>query len=278
MKTAILFEKENEYTGKIIKAFEAKNLKAEFIDIGKVGLFVEKNSSSIVFDSAPFDFEAVFLQASNEFTVFVEPLLSEFVDSGIYCQLKPGAFYIVSNRPFTYTTLNNKGINICKTQIVADKESLEGSLKQLSFPLHLKFFSSNKKVQGFVADSEKNFKSVLKNTSFEVDAITVQEFIEGDLNQNLVIGDEVFTIKRKWIDKDLSHSKKAISSKPHEEEHELAIKATKVVGADIATVKIINGTVVNVRSLIDLELYHRTLGVNVFDRLAEFYKEKLSGE
>ena len=278
MKAAIIFEKDVNESMHIINAFKQKKIETTFIDIGQIGLYIEDNVPYLSYGEHDFDFDSVFLQVKNEFTVFVEPFLSDLVERGIYCQLKPGSFYIISNRPYSYSTLNNKGINICKTQIVGDTESVEGGLKNFSFPLQIKFFSGTKKLQGFIVDSQKSLKSILKSVVEDVDAITIQEFIQGDLDQTLVIGDEVFSVKRKWIEKELSHSKKAISSKLHEQEQEIAIKATRVVGADISTVKMVNGVVINVRSLVDFDLYHKTLGINVFERLTEFYKEKMQSE
>jgi len=213
MKSAIIFEKENPDSIQLVKAFKQIKIKTIFVDIGQIGLYIENNVPQIIYGDNEFNFDSVFLQANDEFTVFVEPFLSDLVDMGIYCQLKPGSFYNISNRPYTYSILNAKGIKICKTQILSDPESAEGALKSLTYPAQLKFFSGADKRQRFIVDSEKTLRSILKSFTTGINLVTIQEFIEGDLEQSLVIGENVFSIKRKWVEKELSHSKKAISSK-----------------------------------------------------------------
>jgi glutathione synthase/RimK-type ligase-like ATP-grasp enzyme len=204
--------------------------------------------------------------------------LDELVEQGIYCQLKPSSFYILSNKPFLYTTLNAKGVKISKTSIFGHPEQVDTSLKDFSFPLILKTFLGAKKTQVVLIDSNRTLKSVLKSIAFDIDALTIQEYLEGDLDQSIVIGDDVFTVKRKWIEKELSHSKNALSSKLSEDQKEMAIKAARLVGADIATVKMINGTVIGVRAEIDFKMFNEALSEDIFEKIARFFKEKIKGE
>ena len=276
---ALIAEKKEEYVEKLLKAFEEKKLSAEFIEVGDIGIIVEKNISSVFFEKKEFsEYSSVFLSLPVEFTLFAEPFLSELVDAGTYCQLKPNSYYILSNKPFLYANLNSKNVSISKTDILADKESIDATIKDISYPLIVKTFLGLKKTNSVLIESERSLKSFIQRISVNVDAITIQEYLEGDVDQSLVIGDSVFTIKRKWVEKELAHSKKPISTKLSDVDAEMAIKAAKICGMDIGVVKMINGKVIGVRNRIDFELFNTALSENMYSKVAAFYEEKIRGK
>ncbi|MCR4369293.1 MAG: ATP-grasp domain-containing protein [archaeon] len=279
MDVAIIAETRSEDIKKLLDAFKARKLSADFVDVGSVGVIVEKNVSSIFHDQKPFEeYNSVFLSLPAEFTLFAEPFLSELVDMGTYCQLKPTSYYILSNKPYMYSTLNSKGVKIPKTDILADKETIESSLKAFSYPMIVKTFVGLKKTNSVLLESERSLRSFVKSISVKIDAITIQEYIEGDVDQSLVIGEEVFSIKRKWVEKDLSHSKKPVSVKLSDEHREMAIKAAKVCGVDIGVVKIIEGKVTNVRTRIDFNMFNETLSKNMYEKVASHYESVVKGK
>jgi len=279
MDIALIAEKKTEDMEKLGKAFEEKGLSSEFIEVGDLGIIVEKNSSSVFYEKKDFsEYSSVFLSLPVEFTLFSEPFLSELVDSGIYCQLKPNSYYILSNKPYLYANLNSKNVLIPKTDIVADKESLDISIKEFSYPMIVKTFLGLKKTNSVLVESERSLKSFIKSISVDVDAITMQEYLEGDVDQSLVIGDSVYTIKRKWVEKELSHSKKPLTTKLSEDDAEKAIKAAKVCGMDIGVVKMIGGRVIGVRNRIDFKLFNDALSQDMYSRIASFYEEKVKGK
>lgn len=277
MAIALIAENKTQDIEKLIEAFKSKKLSAEFIDVGTIGITIEQNVSRVFREKTFDDFDSVFLSLPMEFTLFTEPFLSELVDAGTYCQLKPNSYYILSNKPFMYSNLNSKGVKTTKTDILADKEAIDFSLKDFSYPIIVKTFLGLKKTNSVLVESERSLKSFIKSISVNVDAITIQEYLEGDVDQSLVIGDQVFTIKRKWVEKELGHSKKPISTKLSDDDKEIAIRAAKVCGMDIGVVKMIDTKVIGVRSRIDFKMFNDALSEDMYRKVASHYAEKVYG-
>lgn len=277
MNVGLIAETKTQDIENLLEAFKSKKLSAEFIEVGNLGVTIENNVSKIFYEKSFDEFDSVFLSLPVEFTLFNEPFLSELVDAGIYCQLKPNSFYILSNKPFMYSNLNSKGVKTTKTDILADKEAIDFSLKDFSYPIIVKTFLGLKKTNSVLVESERSLKSFIKSISVDVDAITIQEYLEGDVDQSLVIGDEVFTIKRKWVEKELGHSKKPISTKLSDDDKEIAIRAAKVCGMDIGVVKMIDGKVIGVRSRIDFKMFNLALSQDMYQKVASHYVEKVHG-
>ncbi|PIN84744.1 MAG: hypothetical protein COV47_05750 [Candidatus Diapherotrites archaeon CG11_big_fil_rev_8_21_14_0_20_37_9] len=278
MDVAIIAEQQDEQLKKLQAAFKEKSLTAEFIEVGSLGIFVEKNVSMIYHESRPFsEYDSVFIDLPLEFTLFAEPFLSELVDAGIYCPMKPNSFYVLSNKPFLYSTLSMKKVKITKTDILADKETVDSSLEDFAYPLIVKTFLGLKKTNSVLIESERSLRSFIKSISVSFDAITIQEYIEGDVDQSIVIGDDVYTIKRKWVEKELAHSKKPLNTKLADHDKETAIKAVRVAGLDIGVVKMIQGKVIGVRKKLDLDLFSDALSINMYHKIAVHYAEKVHG-
>ena len=279
MDVAVIAEQKTKDLEQLIAAFRSRKVSSEFLEAGNLGIFVEKSVSTVFKEGTPFNkYSSIFLSLPVQFTLFAEPFLSELVDSGTYCQLKPNSYYILSNKPFLYSTLNSKGVLLPKTDILADKETIDSSVSDFSYPLIVKTFLGLKKTNSVLVESERSLRSFVKSISMDVDAVTIQEYLSGDVDQTLVIGDDCYTVKRKWVEKELSHSKKAVSTKLSENEKEMAIKAARVCGMDIGVVKMIGGRVIGVRNRIDMRLFNDALSQDLFDKVASHYAEKVRGE
>ncbi len=278
MKVAVVSEKLDNDLANGVDAFRKICGESSFIEIGDLALLIEENKSGVFLEEKDFEeFDAVYLKAAPSFTQFVEPFLDELVEKGIYCQFKPESFYILSNKPFLYATLNSKGVNISHTVVVSDAKQLEGLTSGFSYPVIMKTFNGLNKTQNLVIDSERSLKSVIKSSNPKIDAITVQHYLEGDLFQSVVVGENVFTVKRTWNEEKLEHAKKGVSTKLPEEEKELAIKAAKVVGADVVQVKTIEGTVIGLNPVVNISSYSGILGTDLFEETAKMFREKIGG-
>jgi glutathione synthase/RimK-type ligase-like ATP-grasp enzyme len=220
-------------------------------------------------------YDAIYLKVSRQFTQFIEPFVDTLVSNGIYCQFKPEAFYIIANKPFQYSVLHSKGVKTSETMIFSDVTALEWAAEEIRFPIILKTFFGLRKTQSIVIENLRSFKSLVKSIRGEIDAITLQEYIEGDVNYAAVIGKDVYTIKRKWNDQKFEHEKKPVSASLTEEDQKKAIRAAQTVGADIATIKLVEGTVLGVRPSIDFLQFKKVMGKDLGLAVANFYKDKV---
>jgi len=278
MNVVTISEEKTEDISWLKEAFLRKGFeKAPFINIAKVGLLTKKGKTRIIVGSINFRrYDAVFLKAGPALTQFIEPFLAELVEEDIYCQLKPESGYITSNKPFMYSVLNASGIPIQKTTIVPGVEVIEQALKGFSFPLLFKTFVGHEKMQHVIVDSERSLRSMAKSIKSGVDAVLLQEYLEGDLNYCIVIGSEILAITRKWDENKGEHAEKGLTTTLSEKDTRLAKRAARIVGADIATVRMIDGRIVDVNPMIDIQRFNKILGKELQDKVAQHYWDMLN--
>ncbi|MBI4210895.1 MAG: hypothetical protein HY544_05340 [Candidatus Diapherotrites archaeon] len=276
MGTLIIAEKTNEDFEKLLSALRARGLEASFLEISQAGLFIENNLAGAIKGEGLFDgHDSVFLSVPPKFTMFAEPFLHSLADLGVYCQLKPSSFYIISSKPFLCHALNSKGVPVPRSDILGERETIDSSAKEIGYPMMLRTFSGLAKTSSVFIESERSLVSFVKSIPRETDAITLHEYLAGDVDQSLVAGDEVLTVKRNWVEKELSHSRKGVYTNLSEQDRETAIRAARVCGADICMVKMVVGKVIGIKTEIDFGVFSSALGQDVHGRIADHYREKV---
>ena len=270
MMIGIITDKKDANIEKLEKAFEEKNIPATTYSIGRLALFTRDVESVLMYGKERVDISGALIRAEPNLAQFVEPLVDILISKGAYCNIRPNAYYTLSNLPLVYAMLNSCKIPITKTHMVATIESLENAIERFSFPVIIKVFVKNKKTQSIVIDSKRGFSSFIKSIKGKVDAITLQEFLEGDLTYVAVVGEKTFAVKRKWDKNRFEHQKKKRPAAISETESKIAISALKNIGLDIGIVKLIEGKVVGMRPYIDFIEFEKVLGKNVALTVAEY--------
>jgi len=276
MKTLFIHEKGNQCIVQLKEAFNKKNISVEAIDISELGLLTEGKQTTLISNGLKLDeFDSCFLDVGVQFTQFVEPLLDEFSQKGIYCQVKPDSFSILSSKAFQITTLNAHGIKTPDTVIFGSSYFINSSLKEFSFPLILQVFDGYKKIQDVLVESEKSLLSIVKSIKSDFDTLLLQDFFEKDLDVSAIIGEQVFTVRRPWNKEKFEYVKKGSSITLTEKEQSSLIKARNTIGLDIAVIKSIQGNIVSVKSSVDFMFFQEIIGKNLFEATAEFFLSKI---
>ncbi|MFH1588263.1 MAG: hypothetical protein ABIA76_02930 [Candidatus Diapherotrites archaeon] len=280
MQAVLLSEKKDEsmeliQDGMLKAGFEHTG----FIYLSRVGLLTKNNKTKIAAGNVNFEkYDCVYIKADPELTQFVEPLADELRQKGIYCNIKPESYYIVSNKPYLYSVLHQKKIEAQKTTIIHSHSMILDSITSFEYPILIKTFSGIKKTQSLVIDSLRGLKSFIKSIKASVSAVTIQEYLQGDVIYCAVIGEKVFAYKRKWIEKEFEHSQKMLSVALSDKEKEQALKSSEACSLDIALVKMINGKVINVHPLLDLSTFNKALGKELQETIGQYFMEKAKGE
>ncbi len=277
MKTLIVHGKNNNYLGELKEAFNKKSLSVFPVEVASLGLLTEGKQTSLTVNSINLDeIDSCFLCVGVQFTQFVEPLLDEFSQKGIYCQVKPDSYSILSNKAFQITTLNANKIKTPDTVVFGSGSFVNASLREFSFPLVLQVFDGYKKIQDVLVESEKSLGSIVKSIKSDFNVLFLQDFFEKDLDVSAVIGESVFSVRRNWNKEKLEYVKRGSSITLSENEQKNLVKAVNVIGMDSATIKSIDGHIVSVSPLVDFFYFNEILGKNLFESLADFYSFKLS--
>jgi glutathione synthase/RimK-type ligase-like ATP-grasp enzyme len=280
MQAVLLSEKKDES----ILLIKEGMLKAGFEHVGfiylsRVGLLTKNNKTSIAVGSVNFEkYDCAYLKAKPELTQFVEPLADELREKGIYCNVKPESYYIISNKPYLYSLLHQKKIEAQKTTVIHSPSMVLDSMESFSYPVIIKTFDGIKKTQSLVIDSLRGLKSFIKSIKSNVSAVTIQDYLQGDVFYCAVVGENVFSYKRKWLEDEFEHSQKMVSVALSDDEKEKALRAANACSLDIALVKMIQGKIINVNPLLDITKFNKALGKEIQETIGHYFMEKAKGD
>ncbi|MCD6247162.1 MAG: hypothetical protein J7J87_01880 [Candidatus Diapherotrites archaeon] len=258
-------------------AFRQAGLDVKAITVRELTLFTNMSGSKIKNSKLGLSkIKAIYLETPLKLTQFVEPLLDEIERRGIYCQVKKNSYYIGSNELLQLSVLNEYNIKIPRTTILGNVEQIKAVAEKFSYPVLLKLYSKGEKIQSFIANDEKMLASLAERV--QADNAIIREYIAGEVDHCAVIGDKVYNLKRMVKeDGSLQPLKKALPSKLSKAEEETAIQAASVCSCDIATVKMCKGFVLKVKPYVNMVVFTKKTGENIFEEVASLFKEKVSG-
>ena len=270
MRVALVGEAEHDIFVRL-----AQRIEADYIPISEIGLSTIEGKSGIDRNGKGLlGYDAVFLQVDERLMLFVEPLLDELAENGISCQVKPTAFNIIANKPYTFVSLASRGIPIPKMRSVASGSGIESAIEGLSFPILIEAFRDLDRTQTMILTDKQSLYPFLRSIPFQYNLIMMQELLQDTLVESLVIGEEVFSMRRTWNTERLEHTMKAQSYKLSSKDRQTAIDATRALGIDIARVKMIGGMIVSIDPLIHAERFEKALGIDVTAAIATYFTEK----
>ncbi len=280
MDVLILSSKEVRGIKKMKAAFNAKGFsKADYLNISKINLVSRGGRTKIVNGGTKVeDYDAVYLRTNLKMAPFVEPLLDELKEEGIYTQFRPGAYYVNSNEGLQVSVLNAKGLPVAKSVVVSDPKIIKDSTEKLNYPIIFKSFKGQTKIQSILIESPRSLRSIAKSIKMDLDVIILREFEEADLLQCAVIGGKVFAIRRRWNGTEIDKLAKGIPYTVSDQERYVAIKAARACSCEIATVKISRGNVTEVMPDINFAVFNQKTGVNLFEVVADYFSRRASGE
>ncbi len=259
------------------KSFEKKGFNVKTLNLKKLSLLSDRKKTELKNGDINFDkINAVYLRAPLQINSFVEPLLDIFKEKKIYCQYKPNSYYNSSNEALQFNALNLNGIKIAKVVTFGDSNTIQSHVNKFEYPVLFKSFRKQQKSQTILVESARSLKSIAKSIRFNIDGAVIREFVEGPVEDCAVIGDKVFTIRRKWLGDEPQKLSKGKLVKLSKTEKETAVKAAQVCGFDIATVKLAQGNVSKVRPGISYLTFSKKSGDSMFDEVADFYSKKLN--
>ena len=126
-----------------------------------------------------------------------------------------------------------------------------------------------------IIEDEKVVLPFIKSIPFQADVIVAQEYRKTFLIEHLVIGEEVYSIKREWIEEELTHSTDTLEITISDEEKEKIKSAAKSIGLEIATVRESNGYITNIIGKLNLNKWDTALEEDIYSEIAKLYSKKV---
>ncbi|MDO8428537.1 MAG: hypothetical protein Q7S92_04970 [Candidatus Diapherotrites archaeon] len=279
MKVLILMTEKDFHFKAFKQAFHEQGFKVGYANIKRVSLFSKTGKTEIRHPVIHFDsYDAVYLTPALQLKQFIEPLLLELQDLGIYAQFNPNSFYINDNEALQAVLLNSFNVKLGKTILVGQPTKIIPATRHMSYPVLLKLFKNQKKNFSLLVESQRSLQSLSKSLDPDLDAVFVKEFIEGDIDHCLVIGEKVYAIRRKWDGEQVVHLNKGQMTKLSKIDSDTAIQAAQICGCDIATVKLCKGYVIKVDSHVDIQAFNKKIGLNFYAEVAKLYFEKIKNQ
>ncbi len=276
MRVLVLSEKEDT-AEPFVNALKSKGVKASYLRLIKISL-VSKHKNTFIKaleENIP-KYDAVFLQARPSLAPFIEPLIETLNDQGIYCNVRPGSYFIAVNEPFKFVSLAANKVLTPRTITSGSGKNIERVSKKVAYPLLAKSFLGKDVQQSTIVKSDLELNNFVKSIKSDIDGFMLREFIDECIVSCVVIGKKVFAIDRRSGNSCVSDLEKGHFYKPREEERENAIRAANACGLDIAKVDLVKGRVIDVEPEIPLQIFNRICSDNLEEHIANFYIDKIN--
>ncbi|MCX6803977.1 MAG: ATP-grasp domain-containing protein [Candidatus Diapherotrites archaeon] len=253
-----------------ITALKNRGVESNYLRVSKITIVSTQNKTTLKSLGEELDRpNAVFIQTRASFAPFIEPMLEELEKLKCYTSAKRGAYYFGWNEPFQFVTLAQKEVSVPKTITTASIKNLEQTSKKISYPVIVKTFSGKKAQQAIIISSAKELNLFAKSIKSEIDAFLIAQFIEGDVISSTIIGNKVFSIKRKTVEGSTQRIREGKSYKLSEEDTNTVINAARAGGLDIARVDMIRGKIIKVDPFIPLEEFNIACAENLEEYIAD---------
>ena len=275
MRVLVLAEK-HETAKPFVNAMAAKGIKATYLQLVKISLISKhKNTLIKAMDEDIPQYDAVFLQARSNLAPFLEPLIEALNDKKIYCNAKPGAFYLAVNEPYQFVNLAVNNVPIPKTLCSGSKKNIERVSKKISYPLLAKSFKGKDVQQSTIVRSYSELNNFVNSIRTKIDGFMLREFIGAGVISCVVIGEKVFAIDRMIEGKGVN-LERGKSCTLTDTQKEIVINAAKASKLDIAKIDIIKNQVISVETQIPLDIFNDVCSVKIENNIASFFEDKIN--
>jgi glutathione synthase/RimK-type ligase-like ATP-grasp enzyme len=277
LKILVLGENKEKIMPYLKALKEKEDIQANYIRILKFAL-VSKHKKSLIKTPNGLidDYDAIFIQARLSLCPFIEPLLAQLVDKKIYVNCKPNSYYTGLNEILTNAVLANNKISHPKTFITGNEKILDKNL-DISYPLIVKTLIGKQVQQSMIVNNKNELNLLTKSMKNEIDCYILKEFIKGKVVSCIVIGDKTFGIKQTKENQDTKKVdlNKGQSYKLNDKEKELVISVNKAIGYDISTIHMVNGKIISVSPIIELEKFNKICSENIEKYVTAHFIEKI---
>ncbi|MDD3083649.1 MAG: hypothetical protein PHP82_01365 [Candidatus ainarchaeum sp.] len=276
MRVLVLAEKEN-VAKPFVDAMKRKGVKASYLQLLKINLVSKHKNVQIkaLEENIP-KYDAVFLQARTDLAPFIEPLIDILYEQKIFCNAKPGSYYIAVNEPYRFVNLSSNNIKTPKTLSTGSIKNIERVSKKISYPLIAKSFIGKNVQQSMLVNNDNELNNFVKSIKTKVDGFVLREFIDDCVVSCVVIGRKVFAIDRRNNNKCVLELEKGRFYNPKEEEKENALNATRACGLEIARVDLVKGRVIAVEPEIPIDVFNKICSENLEEHVANFFIDKIN--
>jgi RimK family alpha-L-glutamate ligase len=233
------------------------------------------------------EFDVVYTRNADEEVLFTEHLAEVLNDAGVVTQVGNDTYPYMTNKFYTTKILAENGIDVPDSVYILSPDTAVRAAKKLDYPIIMKTVAGGGGEGVMRATSEGELKPVMDTMKSFDEEMCLQEYMEhnGTDNRVIVIGDHVVGYQRSSSDSEewrsnISGGGERVKADISEEMEELAIRATRSIGAHICGCDIIeteNGMRVlemNAGAFAINEQINETVGEDVIFNIVDFLHQK----
>ena len=285
MKAALisLGSKSSEWTleamKKYFKEVDMLNLKNIEVSLGAEAGIFHKGEPLPAYD-------CVYAKGSFRYSNLLRGI-SNLLHGTCYMPIDPKAFTIVHNKLLTHLELQRQKIAMPRTYISSTIDAARALLKNINYPIVMKFPEGTQGKGVMFADSFASASSMLDALGALKQPFIIQEYIEsGDVDiRAFVVGDRVVASMMRVAESSERRANIHVGGegKPYEldrQEKKIAVETAKAIGAEICGVDLLRGPkgplVLEANISPGLQGISAVTGVNVGEKIAKFLFDKAS--
>ncbi len=251
MKLAIISHIKGKGSKAIVE--EAKNYftQADHLDIRKVKVDIHKDHLHVSYNGQSLEeYDCIYLRGSYKYAL-LNRSLTRALQHQVYMPIQPHSFTLAHNKLLTLLELQKNNLPIPHTYFAATPEVAKELLKKVHYPIILKVPEGGLGKGVMIADSDAAANSMIDALELFKQPYLIQEFIEtkdvtaSDL-RILVAGGKVVGCMKRYakqgeIRSNIHAKGRGIAHEPTAEIEQIAIKSSKLIGADICAIDILEG-------------------------------------
>lgn len=289
MKIVILASNPNLYSNqRILEAAKYRGHEVQFANIGDCYIKVASSGCEIFHDSGKFEeIDYVIPRIKPSMTFYGTAMVRQFEVMNIPCLNGSNEITRSRDKLHTLQIMAQHGINIPTTSFANSSYETKDLIQIVEgAPLVIKLLEGTKGVGVVLAESNKAAESVINAfRSLKAD-ILVQHYIKESKGQDIrcfVIGGEVVASMERVAQEgefraNIHLGATAKEIKVSDEERELAIKAAKIIGLEVAGVDMVrsnNGAkILEINSSPGLEGIEAATGIDIAGKMIEYLERK----
>jgi len=254
--------------------------KLDEIDLKTIEINISSDKLDVLCDGKPIkNYDCVFVKGSFRYEALLKSIAYALYDK-TYMPIKPETFTIGHDKLITHLYLKKHDIPMPKTYLAATTESAKKILREVNYPIIMKFPQGTGGKGVMLADSFASASSMLDALTALNQPFIIQEYVETDGVdiRAFVVGDKVVAaMKRKAV---YGEKRSNIHTGGVGEVCELdnytkkiAIKSAQAVGAEICAIDIVEGAkgplVIEVNLSPGLQISKITK-IDVADKIAKY--------
>lgn len=235
-------------TDLILKEF-AKNFRTFFAPIRDVVVTIDKGKTKITYEKHDLTkFDYVLPRIDSKRAEYGYQLMKAFDSTDVLKPYSADAVPMAHDKFLTTQLLAKSRLPVPKTYLAKTQESLKNVIKTIGFPVMIKLKSGYGGMGIMYVEDKEALASIIESMETLKQEVLIQEFVEnpGEDVRVFVIGGEVIASFKRIAKLDEKRANvtlggKPVAFEPSDEIKEIAVKASRALGADICAVDIIEG-------------------------------------